>query len=48
MMRPLFPLIRAWKLFILGWARAHLTKRKPTHPDLPRIVVALDWWKNAK
>jgi hypothetical protein len=46
--RALFPLIRQWKLFILGWARSHLTRHKPMHPDLPRVVVSLHWWENAR
>lgn len=43
----LFPMVRLWKVFILTWARNHLTKHAPTHPDLPKVVLSLAWWKEA-
>jgi hypothetical protein len=45
--RALFPLLRAWKLFVLRAARKSLTRWNPTHPDLPKIVLAIHWWENA-
>jgi hypothetical protein len=35
-LRAIAPLIRAWELFILGWA---LKEISPLHPDVPKIVV---------
>jgi hypothetical protein len=37
-MRALFPVWRAWRLFILHWA---LRELDPLHPDVPDIVREL-------
>lgn len=48
MTRALFPLIRAWKVVILRWAAKELTRHQPTHPDLPKVLLALHFWENAR
>lgn len=47
-MRSLFPLVRLYHLWMLGWARKHMTRHFPTHPDLPKVIVLHNWWENAK
>lgn len=41
-MRSLLPLWRQWRLFILSWAMKEI---HPLHPDVPRIVHELNYWK---
>lgn len=32
---------RAFELAHLQWARAHLSRHNPTHPDLPHILARI-------
>jgi hypothetical protein len=45
MMRPLLPLWRTWRLFILSRGLESLCRRNPTHPDIPLILMELSYWR---
>jgi hypothetical protein len=42
--RPLLPLWKHWRLFILRWALREIC---PLHKDVPKIVQELHHWERA-